>query len=70
MVASVIVLVIVTMESGWNYTVGPIVRTVNRTRGTNGRWGWGEACKGFAYPPGVPGQISNDDYYIMWIQGE
>ena len=60
---------IVTMESGWNYTVGPIVRTVNRTRGANGRWGWGEACKGFAYPPGVPGQDDDDDYYyIMFMQ--
>lgn len=60
---------IVTMESGWNYTVGPIVRTVNRTRGANGRWGWGETCKGFAYPPGIPGQDDDDDYYyIMFMQ--
>lgn len=61
---------IVTSESGWNYTVAPIVRTVSRTRGSDGRWGYGEACKGFAYPPGViPGQTDDDEeYYIMFMQ--
>lgn len=60
---------IVTMESGWNYTVPPIVRTVTRVRGANGRWGWPEVCKGFAYPPGTPpGQDDDEEYYIMFMQ--
>ena len=48
---------IITSESGWNYSVEPVVRQYTRTRGANGRWGYSQECKGFAYPPGVPGQI-------------
>lgn len=59
---------IVTMESGWNYVTTPIVRTVNRTRGANGRWGYSQTCKGFAYPPGIVVVDDDDDYYIMFMQ--
>ena len=63
---------IVTSESGWNYTVPPAVRTVNRTRGANGRWGYSQACKGFAYPPGVPGQMDEiiAAIYAIWREDE
>ena len=59
---------IITSESGWNYSVEPVVRQYTRTRGANGRWGYSQECKGFAYPPGVPGKAV--DYYMLFLEDE
>lgn len=42
---------VITSESGWNYSVLPIVREVKRSRGT-GNWGYSGTFQGFIYQPG------------------
>lgn len=41
---------IVTIESGWNYTKAPIVRLVERKKGS-GNWGHNKKFRCFIYPP-------------------
>lgn len=59
---------IVTTESGWNYSVEPIVRQYTRTRG-GGNWGYGGTFLAFIYPPQTIIPV-NEYYYIMWLEDE
>ena len=42
---------VITSESGWSYRSAPIVRSVTRKKGANGRWGYSYEFLMFIYPP-------------------
>lgn len=66
---------VIVSESGWNYTTAPVVKTQHTYR-VNGAWvyGSGYTYQGIIYPPGTPpgpsGGGDEEDYYIIWLQGE
>lgn len=66
---------VIASESGWNYTTAPVVKTFTRTR-SGGAWQYqsGYTYQGIIYPPGTPpgpsGGGDDEDYYIIWLQGE
>ena len=59
---------IVTTESGWNYSAEPIVRQYTRTRGLNGNWGYSGTFQAFIHPR--QGALTENDYYIIWLEDE
>lgn len=61
---------VTTYESGWNYTVPPIVRSRTRSRNSGaGGWGYGGTFLGFIYLPLPIADISND-YYMLWLEDD
>lgn len=60
---------VITKESGWTYTTGPIIRTYTRHR-TGGAWQFmsGYTYQGVIYPPGTPpqpGVITDEELGVL-----
>lgn len=53
-------------ESGYNYSVPPIVRTGTRNKG-NGNWGWNANFLGFIYPPNQPVPPQDRTKMPIWM---
>lgn len=54
-----------TVESGWSYRAQPILRRINRKKGSDGRWGYSHDFICFIYQPEKPKPEPEPTYYVV-----